>query len=84
MKQERAFARQTISKKAEVSVKAGHPWVYDAEVQGNTDAIENGALVDAFSEKGAYLGTGFLSKHSKIRLRLLSSNANEKFDEAFF
>ena len=53
MKQERAFARLTISKKGEVSVKAGHPWVYDAEVSGNTDAIENGALVDAFSEKGA-------------------------------
>ena len=84
MKQERAFARLTISKKAEASVKAGHPWVYDAEVSGNTDAIENGALVDAFSEKGAYLGTGFLSKQSKIRLRLLSNNANEKFDEMFF
>ncbi|MDD4312665.1 MAG: class I SAM-dependent rRNA methyltransferase, partial [Eubacteriales bacterium] len=84
MKQERAFARLTISKRAEGTVKAGHPWVYDTEVSGNTDAIENGALVDAFSEKGAYLGTGFLSKQSKIRLRLLSNNANEKFDEAFF
>ncbi|NLI54790.1 MAG: class I SAM-dependent rRNA methyltransferase [Clostridiales bacterium] len=84
MKQERAFERVVISKRAEGSVKAGHPWVYDTEVQGNTDAVENGALVDAFSEKGSYLGTGFLSKHSKIRLRLLSSNANEKFDEAFF
>ena len=84
MKQERAFARLTISKRAEGSVKAGHPWVYDTEVSGNSDAIENGALVDAFSEKGAYLGTGFLSKHSKIRLRILSNNANEKFDEAFF
>ncbi len=84
MKQERAFARLTISKRAEVTVKAGHPWVYDTEVSGNTDQLENGTLVDGFSEKGAYLGTGFLSKQSKIRLRLLSSNANEKFDEAFF
>ena len=84
MKQERAFARVTISKRAEATVKAGHPWVYDTEVAGNTDQLENGSLVDAFSEKGAYLGTGFLSKQSKIRLRLLSSNANEKFDEAFF
>ena len=84
MKQERAFPRLTISKKGEWPIKAGHPWVYDAEVQGNTDAVENGALVDAFSEKGSYLGTGFLSKQSKIRLRLLSNNANERFDEAFF
>ncbi len=84
MKQERGFARVMISKRAEASVKAGHPWVYDTEVRGETDALENGGLVDAFSEKGAYLGTGFFSRHSKIRLRLLSNNANEKFDEAFF
>ncbi len=84
MKQERAFPRVTITKKGEWPIKAGHPWVYDAEVQGNTDALENGSLIDAFSEKGSYLGTGFLSKQSKIRLRLLSNNANEKFDEAFF
>ncbi len=84
MKQERAFPRVTITKKAEGPIKAGHPWVYDTEVQGDTDAVENGSLVDAFSEKGSYLGTGFLSKRSKIRLRLLSNNANEKFDEAFY
>jgi 23S rRNA (cytosine1962-C5)-methyltransferase len=84
MKQERAFVRLTISKRAEASVKAGHPWVYDNEITGNADSLENGVLVDAFSEKGAYLGTGFFSRHSKIRLRLLSNNANEKFDEAFF
>ena len=84
MKQERIFPRVTITKKGEASVKTGHPWIYDAEVQGNTEAMENGALVDAFSEKGAYLGTGLLSKQSKIRVRLLSNNANEKFDEAFF
>ncbi|NCB06322.1 MAG: class I SAM-dependent rRNA methyltransferase, partial [Clostridia bacterium] len=84
MKLERAFPRVSITKKGEASVKTGHPWIYDAEVQGNTDALENGSLVDAFSEKGAYLGTGLLSQRSKIRLRLLSNNANEKFDEAFF
>ena len=84
MKQDRAFPRVTITKKGEASVKTGHPWIYDTEVQGNTDALENGSLVDAFSEKGAYLGTGFLSQRSKIRLRLISNNANERFDDAFY
>lgn len=84
MKQDRAFPRVTITKKGEASVKTGHPWIYDTEVQGNADALENGSLVDAFSEKGAYLGTGFLSQRSKIRLRLISNNANEKFDDAFY
>ena len=84
MKQERAFPKLSITKKAEASVRLGHPWIYDAEVRGETDALENGSLVDAVSEKGTYLGTGILSKRSKIRIRLLSNNANERFDDAFF
>ena len=38
MKQERAFPRLSITKKAEASVRLGHPWIYDAEVRGETDA----------------------------------------------
>lgn len=83
MKTERAFPRATVSKKAEFSIRAGHPWVYDAEI-ANMQPCENGSLVDAFSEKGAYLGTGLVSLNSKIRLRLLAANANESFGEAFF
>ena len=45
---------------------------------------ENGALVDVISAKGRYLGTGFISLHSKIRVRILSRNANDVFDEAFY
>ncbi|MCC8044164.1 MAG: class I SAM-dependent rRNA methyltransferase [Clostridiales bacterium] len=33
---------------------------------------------------GKYLGTGFYSEHSKIRVRLISRNANDKFDAAFW
>ena len=36
------------------------------------------------SDKGAYLGTGFISERSKIRVRILSRNANDRFDEAFW
>ncbi len=84
MKQERVFPHAAITKKAEASVRRGHPWIYDAEITGDFDAAENGTLVDVFSEKGSYLGTGLLSKKSKIRIRLLSDNANERFDETFF
>ena len=43
-----------------------------------------GTLVDVVSTKGAYLGTGFLSLKSKIRVRLISRNANDKFDRDFY
>lgn len=45
---------------------------------------KNGALVDVLSRKGTYLGTGIFSQQSKIRIRLLSTNANDAFDSAFW
>ena len=83
MKAQREFPRFTISAKGIRWVEQGHPWIYDAEVISSEPA-ENGSLVDAVSEKGKYLGTGFLSKSSKIRIRLISRNANDRFDEGFW
>ena len=40
--------------------------------------------MDAVSEKGKYLGSGFFSRESKIRIRLLSRNANDRFDADFW
>ena len=84
MKQERTFPKAIVTEKAEAAIKRGHPWVYDAEISGLSDEIENGSLVDVFSKKDRYLGTGFLSKNSKIRIRILSNNANETFGPAFW
>lgn len=84
MKQERSFPRITVTKKAEAALAQGHPWVYDAELLETEGAPVNGGLVDVISLKGKYLGTGFLSESSKIRIRLISRNANDSFDEAFW
>ena len=97
MKTERTFPRATVTEKAEGALKRGHPWVYDTEITefagskikdgilgSAADSIENGALVDVFSQKSRYLGTGFLSKSSKIRIRVLSNNANETFAPGFW
>ena len=67
-----------------MSLKNGHPWVYCDELRNEPEGLENGELCDVFSEKGSYLGTGFLSLNSKIRIRILSDNANENFSENFF
>ena len=83
MKTERAFKKVTVTKKGARWVSGGHPWIYEAEVISAPEA-ENGELVDAVSESGKYLGTGFLSLASKIRVRLVSRNANDTFDAAFW
>ena len=84
MKQSRSFPKITVTKKAEAALAAGHPWVYDAELLNAEGEPENGGLVDVVSLKGKYLGTGFISESSKIRIRLISRNANDTFDEAFW
>jgi len=80
----REYTKITISKKGELSAKSGHPWVYDnviTKVEGN---YENGDLVDVLNEKEKYLGTGFINNNSKIRVRIISKNTNETFDEAYW
>ncbi|MBP3510285.1 class I SAM-dependent rRNA methyltransferase [Oscillibacter sp.] len=84
MKTDRPYPRFTVTPKAEAAILRGHPWVYDAEVLSVEGTPENGKLVDIISKKGRYLGTGFLSEQSKIRVRLISRNANDRFDEAFW
>ena len=84
MKAARSYPCYTVTPKAETAILRGHPWVYDAEIVSTEGSTDNGGLVDVVSKKGRYLGTGFLSEHSKIRVRLLSRNANDRFDEAFW
>ena len=73
-----------ISKKAESSVLQGHPWVYDGELKDINGVPENGELVDVLGSSGQYLGTGLYNDNSKIKIRIISRNANDKFDTAFF
>ena len=84
MKAQRNFPQLIITAKGTRWVEQGHPWIYEGEVIRQEGDCENGGLMDAVSEKGKYLGTGFFSKYSKIRLRLLSRNANDRFDAAFW
>ncbi len=46
--------------------------------------VPNGSIVDVVNRKGAYLGSGMLSQHSKIRIRLITRNANDRFDSSFW
>ena len=81
---ERDYPVFTVTKKAEASLKNGHPWVYGEEVTGTEGAYSNGDIVDVRGEKGNYLGSGYVNDLSKIRVRVISNNANDRFDEAFY
>lgn len=84
MKSTRQYPIAQITVKGEIALRSGHPWVYDTEITACTGEFQNGCLTDIITSKGAYLGTGLYSEASKIRVRLLSRNANDRFDKAFW
>ena len=74
----------TLTEKGADFLRGGHVWVFADEVTHITGTPEDGALADVCSPKGKYLGTGFYNSNSKIRVRIISKNANDRFDAAFW
>ena len=90
MKQLRPYPRAIVTKKAARSLKAGHPWVFAGEVirvepgAASGKGPENGDAVDVFEENGTWQGLGLISERSTIRIRIVTRNANDRLDEAFW
>ena len=84
MKALRPYPRITITPKGEAALTGGHPWVYEGEMTAADGTPEDGGLVDVVSRRGSWLGCGFYNSHSRIRVRLVSRNANDDFSDAFW
>jgi len=89
MKQQRPYPQVIVTRKAAKSLAQGHPWVFEGEVIRTAPApdgseLTNGCLVDVFEENGTWQGCGLVSLRSKIRVRIVSRNANDHFDNGFW
>ena len=84
MKAQRPYPQITITPKGEAALVGGHPWVYEGEVTGLSGPVSDGQLVDVISRRGSWLGCGFVNSRSRIRVRVLSRNPNDRFDRAFW
>ncbi len=84
MKTERDYPQVHVTAKGTRWLESNNPWVYESDVFETTGELNNGDIVDVISPKGKYLGSGFYSETSKIKVRILSRNANDMFDRAFF
>ena len=84
MKAVRPYARITVTPKGERALTGGHPWIYEGEVVSLEGTAEDGGLVDVVSRRGSWLGCGFYNSRSKIRVRLVSRNANDDFSDEFW
>ncbi len=80
----RKYPKVTVTEKGAAFLRGGHVWVYADEITQSDEGIPDGTLIDVYSPKNRYLGTGFFNSHSKIRVRIVSKNANDQFDETFW
>ncbi|MGC1872096.1 MAG: class I SAM-dependent rRNA methyltransferase [Acidobacteriaceae bacterium] len=66
-----------ISRRAAARVRAGHPWVYQSDVEEmvagtDQDGVAPGSLVTVIDERGVALGTAMYSDASLITLRMVA------------
>lgn len=64
--------------------RSSHPWIFQKMVEKPSQRIPGGSVVDIVDRDGQWVGRGFYNGHSRIALRVLTSDPAEAIDAAFF
>lgn len=87
--------RIMLKPKEDREISQGFPWVYDNEISTvkfpleegmktsslEECAVEDGTIVEVYSNAGGFLGSGVINKKSKITVRMISSLHADKILE---
>jgi 23S rRNA (cytosine1962-C5)-methyltransferase len=68
----------------EKAVRNRHPWIFSGAVQRLEEENTDSDLVRVVNSRGEYLATGTLNRRSQIAVRLLTWDAAEEVDTAFW
>ena len=68
----------------EENILHGFPWVYNNEINSFFGDIKNGEIVKVHSFNNTFIGYGFLNVNSKLMVRMLSLNEEDRIDKEFF
>ena len=79
-----SLAVVTLKKGEGRFLKSGGMRVFDNEIASVMGSFVNGDIVLVHDFDGYPLGRGFINRNSKITIRLLTRNENQKIDEDFF
>lgn len=71
----------TLKKGEGRTLKAGGAWVYDNEIESILGSYENGDIVAVHDFDGFFMGYGFLNRHSKIAVRIMSRRKEHPITE---
>ncbi|HQR41677.1 MAG TPA: class I SAM-dependent rRNA methyltransferase [Gemmatales bacterium] len=64
--------------------RSSHPWIFQKMVEKPMQKPPPGTVVDVEDLTGAWVGRGLYNGHSRISLRILTSNRDEVIDAGFF
>lgn len=73
----------TLKKGEGRTLKSGGMWVYDNEIDSIVGSFHNGDIVTVHDFDGYPMGKGFINQNSKIRVRMMTRNANQEIDTEF-
>ena len=67
-----------------IARRSTHPWIFQKMVEKPTERLPPGSIVDVLDRDGVWVGRGFYNGHSRITLRILTTDAKEAIDDAYF
>lgn len=73
----------TLKKGEGRTIKAGGMWIYDNEIDTIVGDFTDGDIVIVKDFDGYPMGKGFINRHSKIRIRLMTRHVEQEIDDAF-
>ena len=78
-----SMAVATLKKGEGRTLKAGGAWIFDNEIASVLGSFEDGDIVLVRDFDGYPMGRGFINRKSKIRIRMMTRNCDQEFDDAF-
>jgi 23S rRNA (cytosine1962-C5)-methyltransferase len=67
-----------------IARRSSHPWIFQKMVEKPATRLPPGGVVDVIDREGQWVGRGFYNGHSRISLRILTTDPGEAIDAAFF
>jgi 23S rRNA (cytosine1962-C5)-methyltransferase len=67
-----------------IARRSAHPWIFQRMVERPAAKVPNGSVVDILDRDGNWAGRGFYNAHSRITLRVLTTDPDEPIDGPFF
>ncbi len=80
---ETKFPSAFLKRRASGRIIAGHPWVYEGEIDRIEGKAAAGCEIDVRDNRGRFVGRGIYNPASSILVRIYSRAEGELLDEAF-